>query len=70
MYTHVVHRPRELRARHSVENQWDLLAAVDPAFAAPAGSGDAIASRCRSIRRRARRSIGGSPSCGVPADGA
>ena len=25
MYTHRVGRPRELRARHSVENQWDLL---------------------------------------------
>jgi lipopolysaccharide heptosyltransferase II len=36
MYTHVVHRPRELRPRHSVENQWDLLAVVDPAFARPA----------------------------------
>ncbi len=36
MYTKVVHRPRELRPRHSVENQWDLLAAVDPAFKAPA----------------------------------
>ena len=36
MYTRVVHRPRELRPRHSVENQWDLLAAVDAAFAAPA----------------------------------
>jgi len=33
MYTHVVHRPRELRPRHSVENQWDLLAPVDPVFA-------------------------------------
>jgi ADP-heptose:LPS heptosyltransferase len=33
MYTRVVHRPRVLRARHSVENQWDLLAAVDPALA-------------------------------------
>ena len=32
MYTRVVHRPRELRARHSVENQWDVLHAVDPAF--------------------------------------
>ncbi len=32
MYTRVVHRPRVLRPRHSVENQWDLLAAVDPAF--------------------------------------
>lgn len=36
MYTTAVHRPRELRARHSVENQWDLLAAVDPALAGPA----------------------------------
>ncbi len=26
MYTHRVARPRTLRARHSVENQWDLLA--------------------------------------------
>jgi lipopolysaccharide heptosyltransferase II len=35
MYTRVVHRPPGLRGRHSVENQWDLLAAVDPALAAP-----------------------------------
>jgi lipopolysaccharide heptosyltransferase II len=28
MYTDRVARPRELRARHSVENQWDLLAAL------------------------------------------
>jgi lipopolysaccharide heptosyltransferase II len=28
MYTKRVARPRELRARHSVENQWDLLAAL------------------------------------------
>ena len=26
MYTHAIGRPRALRARHSVENQWDLLA--------------------------------------------
>jgi len=32
MYTRVVHRPRVLRARHSVENQWDLLAGLDPAL--------------------------------------
>lgn len=32
MYTHVVHRPRVLRGRHSVENQWELLNAWDPAF--------------------------------------
>ena len=29
MYTHTVERPRELRPRHSVVNQWDLLAALD-----------------------------------------
>ncbi len=28
MYTERVARPRELRARHSVENQWDLLAVL------------------------------------------
>ena len=28
MYTDVVDRPRELRRRHSVENQWDLLRAL------------------------------------------
>ncbi len=35
MYTHRAHRPRELRPRHSVENQWDLLTAIDPAFRRP-----------------------------------
>ncbi|HEX7138215.1 MAG TPA: glycosyltransferase family 9 protein, partial [Vicinamibacterales bacterium] len=29
MYTRRVARPRALRARHSVENQWDLLRALD-----------------------------------------
>jgi lipopolysaccharide heptosyltransferase II len=29
MYTQRIARPRELRPRHSVENQWDLLAALD-----------------------------------------
>ena len=29
MYTRAVARPRELRARHSVLNQWDLLRALD-----------------------------------------
>lgn len=32
MYTRIVHRPRVLRGRHSVENQWELLHAWDPAF--------------------------------------
>jgi lipopolysaccharide heptosyltransferase II len=35
MYTRVVQRPRRLRPRHSVENQWDLIAAIDPALGAP-----------------------------------
>jgi lipopolysaccharide heptosyltransferase II len=29
MYTRAIGRPRELRPRHSVENQWDLLTALD-----------------------------------------
>jgi lipopolysaccharide heptosyltransferase II len=29
MYTRRIARPRELRRRHSVENQWDLLASLD-----------------------------------------
>ena len=33
MYTRVVTRPRAYRPRHAVANQWDLLAAVDSAFA-------------------------------------
>jgi ADP-heptose:LPS heptosyltransferase len=32
MYTETVHRPRGLHPRHSVENQWDLLPAVDTGF--------------------------------------
>jgi lipopolysaccharide heptosyltransferase II len=35
MYTHVAHRPRMLRPRHSVENQWDLLRALEADFPAP-----------------------------------
>lgn len=35
MYTHAVHRPRVLLPRHSVQSQWDLLGAIDPAFQAP-----------------------------------
>ena len=43
MYTRVVHRPRVLRPRHSVENQWDLLAAIDPGFqAAPDPAEDRV----------------------------
>jgi lipopolysaccharide heptosyltransferase II len=35
MYTTSVARPRELRPRHSVENQWDLLPYLSPALAEP-----------------------------------
>ena len=38
MYTDVVNRPRELRRRHSVENQWDLLRALDVAPPTPGGN--------------------------------
>jgi heptosyltransferase I len=40
MYTDAVARPRALRPRHSVENQWDLLAALD--IAPPTRSGDPV----------------------------
>jgi lipopolysaccharide heptosyltransferase II len=35
MYTRVVARPRQLRARHSVENQWDLLESLEIPRATP-----------------------------------
>jgi ADP-heptose:LPS heptosyltransferase len=37
MYTDAVPRPRQLRPRHSVENQWDLLAVVGIEPPTPAG---------------------------------
>jgi ADP-heptose:LPS heptosyltransferase len=33
MYTRVVPRPKAIRPRHAVENQWDLLTALDPGLA-------------------------------------
>ena len=38
MYTRVVARPRELRPRHSVENQWDLLTPLGIAQPEPAAN--------------------------------
>jgi ADP-heptose:LPS heptosyltransferase len=35
MYTHVVPKPRGYAPRHSVLNQWDLLAPIDEAFVNP-----------------------------------
>ena len=40
MYTRVVRRPRGAGPRHSMLNQWDLLAAIDPALAAPPNPDD------------------------------
>ncbi len=40
MYTRRIERPRELRPRHSVANQWDLLAALD--IPAPERSTDPV----------------------------
>jgi heptosyltransferase-1 len=40
MYTRAIERPRQLRPRHSVENQWDLLAALD--IPAPDRAQDAV----------------------------
>lgn len=42
MYTDVVPRPREIRARHSVENQWDILAPLLPDLPAPTPAGDPV----------------------------
>ncbi len=39
MYTTAVARPRELRARHSVVNQWDLLQAIRLGPPTPGGMG-------------------------------
>jgi len=38
MYTDIVPRPRTLRRRHSVENQWDLLSALDVDSPTPGGN--------------------------------
>jgi len=40
MYTRAIERPRQLRPRHSVENQWDLLAALG--IPAPDRAQDAV----------------------------
>jgi lipopolysaccharide heptosyltransferase II len=41
-YTDVVSRPRELRPRHSVENQWDILAPVLAGIEGPTPSRDPV----------------------------
>jgi ADP-heptose:LPS heptosyltransferase len=41
-YTDVVARPRAIRPRHSVENQWDILAPVLPGLAPPSPVTDPV----------------------------
>jgi ADP-heptose:LPS heptosyltransferase len=62
MYTRRVARPRELRARHSVENQWDLLSALG--IAPPDRTADPVemppdaAAAARVAERLARAGVG------------
>ena len=51
MYTDVVDRPRELRRRHSVENQWDLLDGTRRGRADAGGQSRGDAGRSRRRRR-------------------
>ncbi len=55
MYTRRVARSRALRARHSVENQWDLLRALDMPAPEPAGFPVEMAIDEASARRVAER---------------
>ena len=61
MYTDVVARPRQLRPRHSVENQWDLLAVLGIEPPAPerdpvemAGDPAAATDKARNVQAKAR----------------
>ena len=45
MYTDLVTRPREIRPRHSVENQWDLLAPLLPDLPPPTPTDDPVVMR-------------------------
>jgi lipopolysaccharide heptosyltransferase II len=65
MYTTAVHRSRALEPRHSVENQWDLLPALDASFPArPDAEADRVEmavdgpTRLRLERRLAEAGIG------------
>ena len=55
MYTTVVDRPRELRARHSVENQWDLLSPLEIAGPSPEAFPVEMAARQDAAERVATR---------------
>lgn len=66
MYTRVVHRPRGLWPRHSVENQWDLLTAIDAQMAAPDRARDRVE---MPVTDAARRSLSEQlRHAGIPAE--
>jgi len=75
MYTQRITRPRELRARHSVENQWDLLAALGIAppdrsrhpVEMPADPASVAASAIASRAPASPSTIGSSSSMSAPA---
>jgi len=64
MYTDVVARPRELRPRHSVENQWDLLAPLEIPRPDPARDPVEMSEDARA-RARVAATLA---AAGVPAD--
>ncbi len=68
MYTKVVHRPRELRPRHSVENQWDLLAAARRVVLPRRPIAIAIASRWPSSADASRDAAARLTSLGIPGE--
>ncbi len=55
MYTTRVPRPREIRARHAVANQWDLLGALGIPLPDPAHSPTEMATDAAAARRVAER---------------
>jgi lipopolysaccharide heptosyltransferase II len=64
MYTRAIDRPRELRARHSVENQWDLLTPLG--VAPPDRARDAVSmAEADAARQRVDTALA---SAGVPRD--
>lgn len=68
MYTRVVAKPPDLAPRHSVLNQWDLLAALDPnRFGTPTPDGARVE---MAVDPGARIAVAGRlAAMGVPADG-
>ena len=66
-YTRMVHRPRGLHPRHSVQNQWDLLTAIDGwPDTTPDPARDAVLHGGRRRRRaHGSRDVWPTPACGM-----